>query len=170
LSAGFSEVADKANLSYSQSYSIVNFLIETYGQGKMTELLTSLRDGATIDNALTATYGFNIEGLDDAWRNSIGAPQRTASAQATAQPTPTYVPTIVPISGLPLVSQIGTPTPLPTSSSSGQPTAEAPVRGSPPIALTLFLLAFCCLFLLIIGIIVLGFFVRSQNHKGGDNA
>ena len=37
LSSGFSEVADKANLSYSQSYSITKFLIETYGQEKMTE-------------------------------------------------------------------------------------------------------------------------------------
>lgn len=38
LSAGFSEVSDKAYLSYSQSFSIVKFLVETYGQGKMTEL------------------------------------------------------------------------------------------------------------------------------------
>jgi len=43
LNGGFSELPDKANLSYSQSYSIVNFLIETYGQEKLTELLTALR-------------------------------------------------------------------------------------------------------------------------------
>ncbi len=41
LSVGFSEVTDKATLSYSQSYSVVKFLIETYGQDKMTSLLTS---------------------------------------------------------------------------------------------------------------------------------
>ena len=41
LSSGFSEVADKAYLSYSQSYSIAKFLIETYGQEKMTSLLVA---------------------------------------------------------------------------------------------------------------------------------
>ena len=35
LSGGFSEVPSKAYLSYSQSYSIVKFLIESYGQEKM---------------------------------------------------------------------------------------------------------------------------------------
>ena len=45
LSGGFSEIADKANLSYTQSYSLTKFLIESYGQEKMTELLLSLRDG-----------------------------------------------------------------------------------------------------------------------------
>ena len=38
LSAGFSEVSSKASLSYSQSFSIVKFLIETYGQQKMTDM------------------------------------------------------------------------------------------------------------------------------------
>jgi hypothetical protein len=168
LSAGFSEVSDKAYLSYSQSFSIVKFLVETYGQGKMTELLTALRDGATVDDALTQTYGFNIEGLEDEWRQAIGAPPQTSSAQPTAQPTPTYVPTIVPISGAPLANQIS-PTLIPTSSFNGQPTESTPTRGTPPIALTLALLGFCCLFLLIIGVIVFGFYIRAQNMKAGKH-
>lgn len=168
LSAGFSEVSDKAYLSYSQSFSIVKFLVETYGQGKMTELLTALRDGATVDDALTQTYGFNIEGLEDEWRQAIGAPPQTSSAQPTAQPTPTYVPTIVPISGAPLANQIS-PTLIPTSSFDEQPTESTPTRGTPPIALTLALLGFCCLFLLIIGVIVFGFYIRAQNMKVGKH-
>jgi hypothetical protein len=170
LSAGFSEVPSKAYLSYSQSYSIVKFLIETYGEDKMTMLLTSLRDGATIDDALMNTYRFDVEGLEDAWRKGIGAAPRSVSSAPTAQPTPTYVPTIVPISGAPLANQIATPTPIPASSSNGSPT-EAPTttRGGPPLALTLFLLGFCCLFLIIIGVIALGIFIRAQNRKGGKN-
>lgn len=166
LSAGFSEVPDKAFLSYSQSYSIVEFLIETYGQAKMTDLLTSLRDGAAIDDALMQTYGFDVEGLEDEWRKAIQARPRTLSAQPTAQPTPTYIPTIVPISGAPLASQIATPTPIPTSTFGEPPTS----RSGPPIALTLVLLGFCCLLLLIVGVIALGVFVRSQNRKGGNHA
>ena len=171
LSTGFSEVPDKAYLSYSQSYSIVKFLVETYGQAKMTALLTSLRDGAAIDDALMDTYGFDVEGLEDAWRKAIQAQPRTVSAQPTAQPTPTYVPTIVPISGAPLAQQIATPTPIPTSTFGESPTDEtSPIRSGPPLALTLALLGVCCLFLLIIGVAALGFFVRAQNRKGGNNA
>ena len=168
ISGGFSELSDRANLSYGQSYSLVKFLIETHGQGKMTALLIALRDGATVDDALTQTYGFNIEGLETEWRQAIGAPVGTVSAQPTAQPTPTYVPTIVPISGAPLANQIS-PTLIPTSSFDGQPTESTPIRGTPPIALTLALLGFCCLFLLIIGVIVFGFYIRAQNMKAGKH-
>jgi hypothetical protein len=170
LSGGFSEIADKALLSYSQSYSIVKFLIETYGQDKMTALLISLRDGNTIDDALIQTYGFDIEGLEDAWRQAIGAKPQTVSAQPTVQPTPTYVPTIVPISGAPSSSLQTTPTAIPTSSVDGlPPTTETPSRTGPPLALTLILLGFCCLILLIFGVIALGLIVRNQNRKGGQN-
>lgn len=170
MSGAFSELPDKANLSYSQSFSIVNFLIETYGQEKMTALLLGLRDGLSIDDALTETYGFDVNGLEDAWRQSIGAQPRTASAQATAQPTATYVPTIVPVSGSGGSAALqATLTPIPTSSFGGQPTDTPSTRTGPPLSLTLILLALCCAFILIIGIVVLGFIVRSQNNKGGNN-
>jgi len=169
ISGSFSEVSDKANLSYAQSYSIVNFLIETYGQPNMTELLSGLRDGLTLDQALQQTYGFDVDGLEDAWRQAIGAQPRAASAQPTALPTPTYVPTIVPISGSPLTLQLTT-TPIPTSSLGQQPTqVPGDLRTAPPLWLTLALLSFCCLFLLVIGVVILGLVVRSQNRKGGNN-
>ena len=168
LSAGFSEVPDKAYLSYSQSYSIVKFLIETYGQEKMTALLTSLRDGLTVDEALIQTYGFDVEGLEDEWRAAIGAQARTISALPTAQPTPTHVPTIVPISGNQFTGIQSTP--IPTSSFSTQSTPEGPTRTGPPLSLTLILLCFCVLFLLVIGVVVLGFIVRRGNQNaGGQN-
>lgn len=170
LSSGFSEVASKAYLSYSQSYSIVKFLIETYGQDKMTSLLTSLRDGATIDNALIITYGFDVEGLDDAWRKGIDAAPRSVSVEPTAQPTPTHVPTIVPISGAPLADLISTPTPIPTSSINQLPTTQPSTnRNLPPIWLTVFLLGSCCILILLVGVVILGFVIRAQNRKGGNN-
>jgi len=169
ISGSFSEVSDKANLSYAESYSIVNFLIASYGQPKMTELLSGLRDGLTLDQALQQTYGFDVDGLEDAWRESIGARPRPVSAEPTAHPSPTYVPTIVPISGSPLMLQVTT-TPVPTSSV-GQPPTQVTggSRTAPPLWLTLTLLGFCCLFLLVIGVVVLGFVARSQNQKGGNN-
>lgn len=170
LSSGFSEIADKMYLSYSQSYSVVKYLIETHGQEKMNALLGTLRDGNSVDDALIQIYGFDIEGLEDAWRQAIGAQPRTVSAQPTAQPTPTYVPTIVPISGAPSSSVQTTPTVIPTSSFNDQtPSTETPTRTGPPLWLTLTLLGFCCVFGLIIGMIVLGIVVRNQNSKGAQN-
>lgn len=170
LNGAFSELSDKANLSYSQSHSVVKFLIETYGQEKMTQLLIALRDAKPIDTALIEVYGFDTDGLEDAWRKSVGAEPRTV-AQATAQPTPTYVPTYIPISGVPLAV---TPTPytIPTSSFEENQTTQ-PQRTAPPLSLTIILLCLCLIFLLMIAIVILGFVVRSGNNKkdktGGEN-
>jgi len=165
LSGGFSEVPDRAYLSYSQSYSIVKYLIETHGQDKMNALLIALRDGTTVDDALVKVYGFDIEGLEDAWRNSIGAAPQPAAVNPTAQPTPTFVPTYVPFAGVPLAA---TPTPfaIPTSSSS-----EPPPEGSngPPITLTLMLTAVCCVVFLLFAVLGLGIYLSAQKRKGGDN-
>jgi len=167
LSRGFSEIPEKAYLSYSQSYSITKFLVETRGQERMTSLLVSLRDGLTIDEALMGTYGFNVDGLEAAWRTSIGAQPASVSTQPTVQPTPTFVPTIVPMGGMASALQVTT-TPVPTSSFGGQP-PETPTQAGPPLALTMILLGLCCAFLALIGVVVLGFVVRSQNRPGGDS-
>ena len=171
LSSGFSEVPDKAYLSYSQSYSITKFLVENHGQEKMTSLLLALRDGVTIEEALQQTYGFNTDGLEAAWREAIGAQPRPAplgaAAQPTTRPTSTFVPTIVPVGGVSVALQV-TSTPVPTSSFGGQP-AETPTRTGPPLGLTLILLGMCCIFLVFIGVVVLGFVVRSQDRRRGAN-
>jgi hypothetical protein len=133
----------------------------------MTSLLVALRDGLTIDEALVKTYGFDVDGLEDEWRASIGARSHSVSTQPTAQVTPTFVPTIVPVGAAPSLDQI-TVTPVPTSSFGDQPT-ETPGLSGPPLALTLILLGMCCIFLVLIGVIVLGFVVRNQNRKGGNN-
>ena len=168
LSGSFSEVSDKAYLSYSQSYSITKFLIETYGQDKMTALLLALRDGMTIDDALTQVYGFNVEGLEDAWRQAIGAQPRPVPAQPTVQPTLTNIPTIIPVSGAPLAQQ-STPTVIPTSSFESTPATEIPARTAPPLGLSLVLLGICCVMLLLIGVLILGVVVSRQNRTEGEN-
>ena len=168
LNGGFSELPDKANLSYSQSHSIVNFLIDTYGQDKMTEMLTALRDAKPIDDALVEVYGFDTDGLEDEWRQAIGAAPRAVSALPTAQPTPTFIPTYVPVSGAPLAV---TPTPyiIPTSSFNDTNGSDPAVTSGPPIALTIILVCVCGVMLLLILVIILGVVLRSQNQKAGKN-
>ena len=166
LGGNFSEDYDTAILSYAESYSVVKFMVETYGQEKMNATLVTLRDGTSVDDALIKVYGFDLDGLEDEWRKAINADPLPVSAQPTALATPTYVPTIVPVSGAPLAV---TPTPnaIPTSSFNGNPTSPLTGGGGPPIMLTLTLIGCCCLLLIILGITALGFILRAQNRKGG---
>jgi hypothetical protein len=112
LAGNFSEESDRANLSYTESYSVVNFLIQTYARDKMTALLAALHDGATADEALQSVYGFDTDGLEDAWRASIGASPRVGTSNPTPVPTPTQVPTIIPVGAAPIAP--AAPTPRPT--------------------------------------------------------
>jgi hypothetical protein len=71
LCSPFSAYSEKAYLSYAQSYSLVEYLLDSYGQDKMLDLLALLKEGNTYDEALTDVYGFDIEGLDAHWRASL---------------------------------------------------------------------------------------------------
>ncbi len=175
LSGPFSEVPDRAYLSYSQSYSIVRFLLETYGREKMNALLVAIREGQTIDAALLQVYGFDVEGLEREWRAAVGAKPLSLSARPTAMPIPTIVPTIPPISGF---IQPVTPTPFlfpspaaapPSPPSLPSPAQETPEPGIAPIAWTVVLFVVCCSVVFLIGILVLGILLRSQKQKGGSS-
>jgi hypothetical protein len=73
LCSPFSAYADKARLSYAQSYSLVEYLLDNYGQDRMLELLTIFKQGSTYDEALTEVYGFDIDGLDARWRVTLAS-------------------------------------------------------------------------------------------------
>ena len=97
LSGAFPSHSADAGMAYSQSYSVVAFLLETSGQEKMQALLQALAQGQEYDAALENIYGFNVDGLESRWRESIGAPPRTIP------PTPTplraaALPTLPPLS------------------------------------------------------------------------
>jgi len=71
LCSPFSAYPEKAYLSYAQSYSLVEYLLDNYGQDRMLELLTILKQGGTYDKALTEVYGFDMDGLDARWRATL---------------------------------------------------------------------------------------------------
>jgi len=99
LNGAFSSHGPSAGIAYSQSYSVVNFLLEAYGQKRMQELLLTLAQGLTYDAALEQVYGFNVDGLELAWRESLGLPPRAIPPTPTPI-NPAAVPTIAP-QGLP---------------------------------------------------------------------
>lgn len=71
LSSPFSAYAEESSLAYAQSYSLVEFLISSYGQSKMLELLNTFREGNSYDGALEKVYGFDMESLNSLWRRYI---------------------------------------------------------------------------------------------------
>ncbi len=84
----------EVNLYYGEVYSVVDFLLQTYGKEKMNELLSVFKEGSLADDALMKVYGFDQDGLDAQWRESIGAPPRgevgemiTPETQKTTEPT-----------------------------------------------------------------------------------
>ena len=77
-SASAGALGGRVFLYYGQSWSLVNFLIETYGEPKFADLFRAFDDGATTNEALEQVYGFNQDGLENAWRASVGLPPRQA--------------------------------------------------------------------------------------------
>ena len=71
LCSPFSAYSEEASLSYAQSYSLVKYLLDNYGQDSMLDLLAILKQGSTYDEALTEVYDFDIDGLDARWRATL---------------------------------------------------------------------------------------------------
>lgn len=86
LSSPFSAYAEKSYLSYAESYSLVEFLISNYGQGKMLELLDTFREGSSYDGALDKVYGFDMDGLDTLWRDYVTKQYQKAEVKTTGMP------------------------------------------------------------------------------------
>jgi hypothetical protein len=71
LSSPFSAYPDKANLSYAESYSFVDYLVSQHGSEKMLALLNAFKQGSTYDGALQSVYGFDMEGLNSQWNTWV---------------------------------------------------------------------------------------------------
>ena len=71
LSSPFSAKPEEAFISYAESQSLVEFLIQNHGKDKMLHLLTLIKEGNSCDEAMTEVYGFDQDGLDKLWREYI---------------------------------------------------------------------------------------------------
>ena len=81
LSSPFSAFADQSRLSYAESYSLVEFLVSSFGKDKMLQLLETFRAGNSYDGALMSAYGFDTDVLDRHWREHVGVPARTSEPE-----------------------------------------------------------------------------------------
>jgi hypothetical protein len=124
LNGAFPAHDSAASMAYSQSYSVVQYLLDSYGAEAMQQLIHTLAAGAGYDAALEEVYGFNVDGLEQEWRAAIGAPPRTipptvTPVQAAAIPTipPAAAPQSVPTS--PAAAATAAPPPDNSGSNSG---------------------------------------------------
>ncbi|VAW34181.1 hypothetical protein MNBD_CHLOROFLEXI01-1282 [hydrothermal vent metagenome] len=121
LNGAFPSHGPEAGIAYSQSYSVVDFLLDSYGQEKMQALLLTLAAGARYDEALEAVYGFNVDNLEVAWRKSLALPQREIPA----------TPTAVSAASIPTIEPFGLPESVPTEPAAAA-TAVPPATTSIP--------------------------------------
>lgn len=82
----------KVDLFYGQSWSLVSFLVETYGEEKFAQLFAEIKAGNTTDTALETVYGFDQDGLDNEWRASVGLPPREDAGEDPEDAVPTFPP------------------------------------------------------------------------------
>lgn len=66
---------DSFQLAYAQSYSIVSFIIQTFGEDALGDVLNAYKEGVTHEEAVQAGLGISIEELDRQWQASLGANQ-----------------------------------------------------------------------------------------------
>ncbi len=117
LGSNFPADTSLAALSYAESASVVQFIVDHYGPDKMASLLAVFREGSTYDDATKQALGVSINGLDAAWRKSLGIEETPTPA-----PTPTVVAGATGVAAAPVAATPAAATPA--SSSSPIPPAE----------------------------------------------
>ena len=59
------------SLFYAQAWSVVDYMVDTYGTERIPVLLGTLNLGKRIDEALPLVYGMTVEEMDEEWRNDL---------------------------------------------------------------------------------------------------
>jgi hypothetical protein len=146
LNSAFADAREQAILSYAESNSLINFIIEVYGAETLGELIAVFAEGAHYDDAMREVFGVDMDGVEDLWREHISAQPRKgvtratpvptatplppATATATREPAPTITATAVAAVSTPTATQVAqqlaTPTPTPV------PRPAAPCLGAAP--------------------------------------
>ena len=119
---------------YGQARSIIRWLFRTFGRDKLTEFMSYLKRGDTLDEAFTNAYGGDRVVITNMWREEIGAtkyePPSTERAKPTAVPQRTLgLFSLTPQAGVQTVgsqqAEEPTATPEPEPTPTPEPTPES---------------------------------------------
>ena len=81
--SSYSGQAEQVDLYYGAAYSVVDYLLQTYGRNNMRALLVEFARGSLQEDALQRVYGFGLDQLDAEWRISLGLQPREPEAHAS---------------------------------------------------------------------------------------
>ncbi|MDP3062173.1 MAG: peptidase MA family metallohydrolase [Chloroflexota bacterium] len=98
-------------IAYGTGSAVVHYMIDSYGPDKMRQLMSELAGGAALNDALRKVYGLDEDGIDSAWRESVGLKPLPSEDKQAAAPTPTATPRPTPT---PTPQPTPTPTPAPS--------------------------------------------------------
>ncbi len=129
ISGGFPSLAADANLAYAEGYSAVDFIIRKYGAAKLAQLLQEFKIGGYYDDIFLKVLGVDTDGLENAWRQDIGAKPREVAPRANL--TPTRVPTFSLSTDPTAPPKNATPT-APAVALNGTPAPVAPPEPAAP--------------------------------------
>ncbi len=135
--------SNNPDLFYGESYSIVKYLVDTYGAAKFTQFIQAL-DHDLVPASLQKVYGIDIDGLEAGWRKSVGLPALAPStAPSQSNDSTKALPTFVPF-GAQSSSSSSSPKPTPAAgTTSPKPAATKSSGGSSavlPIAVSVVIL------------------------------
>ena len=130
--------------NYGLGHAVVKYMLDTYGEEKMTRLFATIRTTHNFEKSLEAAYGVTILELDNEWRESLGLSPRELStpvlpafqAIPTRRPTPTSAGSAqqasAPQATVPATAtQTPTSEPAPTYTPKPAPATTAPVPAAP---------------------------------------
>jgi len=88
LSASFPSDTDLALLSYAESSSIVEFILEEHGPEGLSALVDVFAEGETAEEGVRRALGITLDELEAQWRATLPAAERTPVPGTTPQARP----------------------------------------------------------------------------------
>lgn len=86
LDSNFPADPNEADVAYAESYGVVEYMIHQYGADKMKQIFGLFKQGASSDEAFQQVINVDTDGLENLWRKSIGAQEKTYTKAATVTP------------------------------------------------------------------------------------
>ncbi len=117
---------------YGQARSLIQFMVFRYGPQAMRELLSTLKAGTNMEDAIQGIYGVSRIELENQWRDTLGADHYVPPDRESSKPTPIPRPSLqlfslTPQAGSETVGSLEpTPTPEPPPAPAPAPTATEP--------------------------------------------
>ncbi len=122
LDGQFPTFGDRFSLAYAESVSAIDFMVRTYGQPALVQLIRSYAEGRTDDEAFKAALGVDVTGFEAAWIADLGTTEPVAIGPKPDPPGP-----------IPPGWEAGAPTPGSATAVPAGPGGPVPTSGGASI-------------------------------------